>query len=514
MVGIFSGLTRGVPGIAARDMAPPASTFEAPQDILKSPGLAYAPDRLFLGLVGATMERDKKTNERFMQGGTLIGVEDDRHAITIAGTRAGKGRAAIIPNMLRYRGSVLAIDPKGELADLTANRRAKDLKQRVCVVDPFGTTKNVEDHKAVFNPLAGIKSPDAEDYTDADEAAAIEDAVLITDALVVSTGNDPHWDESARTFIEGVILEVVTAERFAGRRDLVTVRDLIAQGDSFEDEAGEETGMNALKGFMKESSVAAVRRAAADFFDRPEKERDSVLSTARRHLRALAFPEIERSLRGEGFNLSELKTGSMTVYLCLPGRHMGTCGRWLRLFVNLALQAMERTTAFEKARPGQTAAGCPTLFVLDEFATLGHMRQIEDAAGQIAGFGVKLWPILQDLGQLKALYKDRWETFMGNAGTLQFFGNNDLTTLEYISKRLGSTTIEQLSKSDVTPGTAQAGGTGESYAPRTTPLLEPDEISMLFGRNDPELRQLIIRAGLAPMILQKAYHDQHDAFKK
>ena len=99
---------------------------------------------------------------------------------------------------------------------------------------------------------------------------------------------------------------------------------------------------------------------------------------------------------------------------------------------------MERT-------PGYPAAGSPVLFILDEFASLGHMRQIEDAAGQIASYGVKLWPILQDLGQLKALYKERWETFMGNAGVLQFFGNNDLTTLEWISKRLGATTIEQQS---------------------------------------------------------------------
>ena len=141
---------------------------------------------------------------------------------------------------------------------------------------------------------------------------------------------------------------------------------------------------------------------------------------------------------------------------------MGTCGRWLRLFVNLALQAMERT-------PGAPAAGCPVLFVLDEFASLGHMRQIEDAAGQIAGYGVKLWPILQDLGQLKALYKDRWETFMGNAGVLQFFGNNDLTTLEWISKRLGTTTIEQLSAVRTSRrAQRRAGATGESYAPRTT----------------------------------------------
>ena len=77
------------------------------------------------------------------------------------------------------------------------------------------------------------------------------------------------------------------------------------------------------------------------------------------------------------------------------------------------------------------------LFCLDEFAALGHMESIEKAAGQIAGFGVKLWPVIQDLTQLQRDYKEAWETFMGNAGLLTFFGNTDLTTLDHISKRLG-----------------------------------------------------------------------------
>jgi len=486
-------------------MAPPASTFESPENIAAAASLRYAPDKLFLGVIGAQIERSN-TGERYAQGGTEIGVADDRHAMTIAGSRAGKGRAAIIPNMLRYAGSVLAIDPKGELALATAEVRARRLGQKVVVVDPFGTTGNaLGDFKTGFNPVAMMR-PDS----------MIEDAMLITDALVLPGAGDPHWDESARTIIEGVILEVATADRFEGRRSLVTVRNLLAEGENpddpavsalFESDDGERvTGLDVLEACMRESREDAVRRAAADFFERPERERDSVLSTARRHLRALAFPEIAASLSGEGFDLADLKRSAMTVYLCLPGRHMGPCGRWLRLFVNLALQAMERT-------PGAPAAGCPVLFVLDEFASLGHMRQIEDAAGQIAGYGVKLWPILQDLGQLKALYKDRWETFMGNAGILQFFGNNDLTTLEWVSKRLGSTTIEQLSGSQVAPGAAHAGATGESYAPRTTAILEPEEIALVFGRADPLMRQLIIRASFAPMILQRAYYDKHRAFR-
>lgn len=494
MGNVFAGLTRGVPGVAPREMAPPAATFEDPSDIAAASSLRYSPDKLFLGLIGAQIAR-AANGERFAQGGQEIGIGDDRHALTIAGSRAGKGRAAIIPNMLRYAGSVLAIDPKGELALATAAARER-LDHRVMVLDPFGTTGDaLARYKTSFNPLAAMRL-----------ASAVEDAMLITDALVIPGTGDPHWDESARTLIEGLILEVATAARFEGRRTLIAVRDLLAEGEpSGSSSEDAPTGMEMLEAYMRESEEPAVRRAAADFFERPDRERDSVLSTARRHLRALAFPEIAASLSGHGFDLSELKTGRASIYLCLPGRHMGTCGRWLRLFVNLALQAMERT-------PGYPAAGCPVLFVLDEFASLGHMRQIEDAAGQIAGYGVKLWPILQDLGQLKALYRERWETFMGNAGVLQFFGNNDLTTLEWVSKRLGTTTIEQISASAITPGASKAGATGESYSPRTTPVLEPDEIALVFGRADPLLRQLIIRAGYAPMILQRAYYDKHGAF--
>ena len=87
----------------------------------------------------------------------------------------------------------------------------------------------------------------------------------------------------------------------------------------------------------------------------------------------------------------------------------------------------------------------PVLLCLDEFAVLGYMKALEDAVGQIAGFDCKLWPILQDLGQLQALYGKRWETFIENSGVLQFFGNSGMQTLEWVSKRLGTTTIQSTS---------------------------------------------------------------------
>lgn len=91
----------------------------------------------------------------------------------------------------------------------------------------------------------------------------------------------------------------------------------------------------------------------------------------------------------------------------------------------------------------------PMLVCLDEFSALGYMSQLENAAGLIAFFHVKLWVILQDWGQGKTLYKERWESFTANAGILQFFGTNDLATTEYIAKRLGKTRVEVMRQGEV-----------------------------------------------------------------
>lgn len=204
------------------------------------------------------------------------------------------------------------------------------------------------------------------------------------------------------------------------------------------------------------------------------------------------------------FNLAQLKSEPVTVYLCLPAMRMGTCNRWLRLFVNLALAAFETT-------PGKPEP--PVLMYLDEFAVLGHMKAIEDAAGQIAGFGVKLWPIIQDLGQLKALYRDRWQTFMGNAGVLQFFGNNDTFTLDWVSKRLGTTSLIVENRAEVAEREATRDDQrGLSWSAQTRSLMTAEEIARFFSRDDPLQRQLVIWTGGHPMILQRAKYDSHALF--
>lgn len=460
---------RGVPGRDLRSNIAPYALWADPNFIGTHPHWAYAPGKVFLGALG----------------GCAIGVNDDRHLMTVAGSRAGKGVSTIIPNLLEYPGSILVIDPKGENARITRNRRAsgsaavKDaLGQDVYVLDPFGVSGH---QTASFNPLSMIDPADD---------TAVDDAALVAEALVIQEeGPGRHFSSAARNLLRGLILHVCTNEP-PESRNLLRLRQLLTL---------DPKGFQILIAQMQvnDNCGGVVRRAANSIAAKADNERSGVISTAIEQTDFLDSPALAKCLARCDFNLTDLKHKPTTVYLCLPAGRMATHNRWLRIIINLAVEAMER----EPAKPKH-----PVLFLMDEFAVLDHLSSIEKAAGQIAGFGVRLWPILQDLSQLKAIYKEAWETFMGNAGLLQFFGNNDLTTLQYLSQRLGKSTILQVSKGEISTSQGAGGFTGESAQLHANELMTADEIGRFFSRQSNA--QLLLWPGSDPIAIDRVrYHD-------
>ena len=141
---------------------PPQARWMKLTDIANSTTLAYDPRNPGAKVLIGTL------------GTKLLGLEDDRHMLTVAGSRSGKS-VGLISNLMFYRGSVLATDPKGELAVLTASRRAK-LGQRVHVLDPFGVAgKSVAAWRASYNPMNVLTL---------DSPTLLEDAALIAEAIV------------------------------------------------------------------------------------------------------------------------------------------------------------------------------------------------------------------------------------------------------------------------------------------------------------------------------------------
>ncbi len=172
---------RGVPGIITG--SPPSAEWADPADIVGNPYWHYAQNRLFLG--------DCESHE--------IGVDDNRHIMTIAGSRAGKSSTALIPNLLRYPGSAFVIDPKGELAAMTARARYNQ-GQAVYVLDPFGITP-FRSHS--FNPFHEIARAPKHEVPD--------NAAVLAESLIVNErGGTDHWTLSARNLVKGLILDLLS----------------------------------------------------------------------------------------------------------------------------------------------------------------------------------------------------------------------------------------------------------------------------------------------------------------
>jgi type IV secretion system protein VirD4 len=225
------------------------------------------------------------------------------------------------------------------------------------------------------------------------------------------------------------------------------------------------------------------------------RELQGILSTAQEQTAPL--DDVVHITGRSEFRLSELSAGNVSIYLVLPGMRMGTHYRWLRLVIQQALAAMERSPVPR----GQL----PVWFVLEEFPALGHMRSIETAAGLMAGFGIKLWSVLQDFTQLQTHYPKSWETFLGNAGIIQSFGNADVTTTEHLSKLLGSTQVMERQSVRLSGQAMSHGDTGLRENMRSVRLLDATEITRNFSRETN--RQLVLMPGMPPVYMERMPHE-------
>ena len=365
----------------------------------------------------------------------------DRHLLTVAPTRSGKGVSAIIPNLLSYQGSMLVIDPKGENADITALYRKTTLGQTIHVVDPWGITNKQTGISSCFNPLDWLK-PGDEDIG--------ENALMLADSIITPPENgagDPFWLEEAKALLMGIILYVALDQREAQQRHLARVRDIIVSDDP--------TFKAILQQMFENQDHPVIRSTAARTASKDQKLRASVIAALQAQTHFLDSGRIRESLSRSDFKFEDLKTAKITIYLVLPADRLDTFGRWLRLLVQQAITV--------NARNIQQKPDKPIIFLLDEMPALGRLTMVEQAYGLMAGFGMQLWGIVQDLSQLERIYDTGWETFIGNSGVIQYFGSRDHKTAEYFSKLCGVTTVEKVSfGSSISKGFSSAFGSSSS----------------------------------------------------
>lgn len=478
---------RGNPDKYVSEQQPPKARWQSTKDILAAKELHYDP---------------KKPNGKICIGAIgdqLIGIKDNRHIETVGGTRSGK-TLTVENNLFFYDGSVFLFDPKGTSAMKTAMARAK-LGQKVFIIDPFQIVKGeAAKFRASFNVLKRLST---------DNPFIIEDTFDIIDGLIITTKQekDPHWNDTAGEILSAIIWHVCFNDGIKDEeRHLGTVRSIAmkllkwdSENERYIIKAKIESTVKKLEKEGHIHIATALDESMTSFYDKTGSELNSVVSTLRRHLKFLMLPALLNSIKDHDFDPSDLKSNpdGVTIYLVLPATRMALCAGFIRAFVNRTLSDMERE---------ETVSKQPVLMILDELPVLQRMQQLENAAGLIASFHVKMWWILQDRSQGEDIYGKRWDSFSANAGISQYFSNTDVTTTEYISKRLGKTTVLTATSKEASSKNREQGITGKEFKYEQYPLATPDEVSLLFARNDPLKRQCVLLSGYQPMILQRIEH--------
>ena len=416
----------------------------------------------------------------------VFSYKGDRHMLTVAPTRGGKGVSHIIPNLLCYQGSILVIDPKGENAMITAQAR-RNMDQKVMCVDPWHISG---EDVARFNPL---------DWLELGDIDASENAMLLADALVQKDSKgDAFWVEEAKALLQGLILLVAFDETYEGIRNLGTVRDLLLLG---EDE------LIALFQHMAASPHHIVSSTGSRSLQKEPKLMANVLASAQAETHMLDSARLRESLSASDFKFEDLKKTKMTIYLILPSDRLGAFGRFLRLLVQQAITVNARNIEDKPEKP--------VLFILDEMPALGRLTMVEQAYGLMAGYDIQLWGICQDLCQLRKVYGQDYESFIGNSGAIAYFGSPDKTSAEYFSAMCGVTTVWNFSSAMASAFSSSSGGTGggssstsntytDNRAATQRKLAYPDELMRLR----PE-QQLVLIENTMPIMATKLKWYEH-----
>jgi len=428
----------------------------------------------------------------------FIHWDEDGHLLTLAPTRSGKAQTVIIPNLLRFRGSCIVLDPKGELFAATSAWRAENVGP-VYRWAPFeDDTSPLPRHG--FNPLAQIRS----------EA----DARSLAEQLFPRDPRAPDFfTEDAVSFLTALILFVLHKVP-EDRRNLSQVFKLAS--------LPLPTFMALLKERLAVSGIPTVEAAAINVLGKSaDRGIPNLRDTLNAKIARWSSPPLLASLARHDFDFGGLKDRPATIYLDIPFDMMQPYAPVLRVVLKAALDAM----LANKAKPI-----IPVLFVLDEFLQLGPFPEFRNAIRTHAGAGIRLWFFLQDIAGIEEHYPDSWKPFF-NCSVRQFFGIDDPFTAKMISSDfLGTRTVAyRATNSGFNVNAGSSGGSGGAsdnsglslstnesihFLPR--PLMTPEEVMReLSGwKGDGIRRGIISMRGVVPFKVHLVVHGKSDVCRQ
>ena len=382
--------------------------------------------------------------------------------IVIGGSGAGKSFRKIKPDIMQMTGSYVVTDPSGELyRDCAKILRENGYKVRVLNLTNINLSNS-------YNPFVYMVEE--------------QDVLNIADLFMKNSAGEGEkedfWSGAAQDMLVMIMLYLFKADdevKSFGR--VIRLVNSIQYKNNKIDETC-ELGRCMKKHQMNEKN----KNDAASInwnglLGTPQETLGSIAKTLSTRLRLWAVEDVDMLTGDDEMDFDDIGVNKTAIFLIIPAARQ-TYKAVANIFYSQLFERLMYIASLKYNNRLPLLVACE----LDEFANLGTIPNFSEILAVVRKYNIRLCVVLQGLSQLKAIYEKTFDSIIGNCSIFTFLGTNDQESKEYVSKKLGKTTVRTDTKSHNRGN--QGGGTdNESFAARD--LLTPDEISRALkkGKN-------------------------------
>ena len=405
--------------------------------------------------------KDYFTNKVFSQN-VRMGLDGKKHrrnlnTVVIGGSGAGKTRFYAKPNIMQCNTSFVVLDPKGEIIR-SVGHLLEDNGYVIKVIDLIDMSKSLG-----YNPFHYIRS-------DKDVLKLITNLIRNTTPKGSST-NDPFWEKSETALLEALMLYLY---HYApeDEQNITMIMEMLNYAEVKEDEEDYESPLDELFKRLEiiDSNSLALKQYKI-YKQAAGKTAKSILISVGVRLAAFNLEELASLTRFDEMELEQIGERKTALFAIIPDNDstfnfiVGML--YTQLFQMLYYQA-------DYVHGGELPVSVH--FLMDEFANVALPDEFDKLLSTMRSRQIFVSIILQNLAQIKALYKDSWESIVGNCDELYYLGGNEQSTHKYISELLGKETLDT---NTFGKSTGHSGSYSTNFQQTGRELLTADEVRLL-----------------------------------
>lgn len=397
--------------------------------------------------------------------------------IIVGGSGSGKTRFLAKPNLMLANASFIVTDPKGEMLRAVGNLFLEEgyVLRVFDLIDPSKSD--------CYNPFCYIRK-------DADVFKLIDNFIKNTTPKGAKA-NDPFWEKS-ETALDAALMLYLLHEAPVEDQNMETILYMIENGGAKEEDDDYQSPLDLLFEALEEEQPDHIAVRQYHIFKQAAgKTAKSILVSAAVRLASFTLPEIQRITASDDMELGKLGEQKQAIFCIIPDSNDASLNFLVGMLYTQAFQELY----YQADKVHQGALPVPVRLMFDEFANVALPDGYARLQATMRSRNIMSTIILQNISQLKALFKDDWEGIIGNADSFVYLGGNEQSTHKYISELLGKETIDTRTSSQ---SKGRNGSFSQNFQQTGRELMTPDEVRRLDNKN-----AIVLIRGEKPVIDEK-----------